>query len=211
MIGSAAEDAAERLGAHQQALRACRSCAGMQGPPVHGAPVPSAVLLIGQAPGTREIVEGRPFCWTAGRTLFGWLAQAGLDEQAVRSRVYMTAVCRCFPGKQPRGGDRVPDRNEVAACAHWWQAEIAIVRPRLILGVGKLAIAQFTPVERLDAVVGRCLALDEGPGSGADLIPLPHPSGASTWFKTAPGKDLLARALALIAAHPAWQALLRER
>jgi uracil-DNA glycosylase len=191
-------------------LRDCRDCPRMSGPPVHGEPVVSPVLLLGQAPGTKEIEQGRPFCWTAGKTLFRWFEGIGLDEQAFRQRVTMSAVCRCFPGKQPRGGDRVPDRDEVAACARWWQREVALVQPRLIIPVGKLAIAQFLAVKRLDALVGECWPVTTGPGSGADLIPLPHPSGASTWFKTEPGLTLLPRALALIAAHPAWRVLLKS-
>lgn len=183
----------------------------MKGPPVHGEAVLSPVLLLGQAPGTREIEQARPFCWTAGKTLFGWFSGIGLDEQAFRQAVYMSAVCRCFPGKQAGGGDRAPDRSEVAACARWWQQETALLRPRLIIAVGKLAIAQFVPVVRLDAVIGRRWPLASGPGAGADLIPLPHPSGASTWFKTEPGRSLLPRALELIGAHSAWQTLVSDQ
>jgi uracil-DNA glycosylase len=194
----------QRLIDHQRALRSCRDCPRMTGPPVHGEPVVSPVFLLGQAPGTREIAEGRPFCWTAGRTLFGWLGQCGLDEAQVRARVYMSAVCRCFPGKLPAGGDRVPGRTEIAACARWWQAELALLRPRLIIAVGRLAIERFVAVPRLADVVGRVWPLADGPGAGADLIPLPHPSGASTWFKTEPGRTLLGQALAALAGHPAW-------
>lgn len=183
----------------------------MTGPPVHGEAVLSPVLLLGQAPGTREIEQGRPFCWTAGKTLFGWFGGIGLAEQGFRQRVYMSAVCRCFPGKQAGGGDRAPGHTEVAACARWWQQEVTLVRPRLIIPVGKLAIAQFVTVRRLDAVIGRRWSLTSGPGRGADLIPLPHPSGASTWFKTEPGLSLLPRALELIGAHPAWQAIVGDQ
>jgi uracil-DNA glycosylase len=56
----------------QSALQQCHDCPQMTGPPVHGEPLASAVLLLGQAPGTREIEQGRPFCWTAGKTLFRW-------------------------------------------------------------------------------------------------------------------------------------------
>ena len=90
-------------------------------------------MLIGQAPGDREGPAGKPFAWTAGKTLFKWIASIGLDEESFRSRVYMAAVCRCFPGKLPAGGDRVPDHTEIAACARWWQAELALLRPRLII------------------------------------------------------------------------------
>jgi len=183
----------------------------MTGPPVHGQPVVSPVFLLGQAPGTREIAQGRPFCWTAGRTLFEWFGRSGLDEEQVRARVYMSAVCRCFPGKLAAGGDRAPNRAEVAACARWWQGEMALLRPRLVVAVGRLAIEQFLPGIRLADLVGEVHRIEQGPGAGADLIPLPHPSGASTWFKTEPGRTLLGQALARLAGHPAWQSLTGDR
>ena len=63
-------------------------------------------------------------------------------------------------------------------------------------------------LERLDAVVGRCHRVTWH-GHEVDAIPLPHPSGASTWHRTEPGKTLLERALGLVAAHPAWRRILR--
>ena len=182
----------------------------MQSTPVIGNPVVSRVLLVGQAPGPREPDIGRPFAWTAGKMLFKWFGEIGLDEDAFRGRVYMAAVCRCFPGKRPGGGDRVPDPDEIAKCSSWLDAEIAINKPRLVLPVGKLAIQQFMPVDKLDAVVGK---LHRGKRSGVafDLAPLPHPSGASTWQHTEPGKTLLRKALALIRLHPAWQSLITKK
>jgi uracil-DNA glycosylase len=205
---------ADRLGQlrdHHRALNGCRRCPAMFGPPVHGESVISPVLLIGQAPGTKEIEQGRPFCWTAGKTLFRWLASVGLDEHQVRSRVLMSAVCRCFPGKNPKGGDRVPDGPEVQSCSGWWRGELELSRPRLIIPVGKLAIAQFPDQlgrgAKLNDLVGQRWPFRSESGIEADLIPLPHPSGASTWFKMEPGKRLLPQALALIADHPAWRGL----
>ena len=191
---------------HQDVLAHCRRCPRMQSMPVIGNPVLSRVLLVGQAPGPKEPALGRPFAWTAGKMLFKWLGEIGLDEEAVRARVYMSAVCRCFPGKRPAGGDRVPVPDEVANCSSWLDAEFAINRPKLVIPVGKLATAQFMRVDRLDAVVGK---LHKGKRAGVafELAPLPHPSGASTWQDTEPGKTLLRRALALIAAHPAWKTL----
>ena len=119
----------------------------------------------------------------------------------------MAAVCRCFPGKNPRGGDRVPSNEEIDRCRPWMDAEIRVLRPKLILPVGKLAIAQFMDVKRLDAVVGHCHSLQPG-NALTDVIPLPHPSGASTWHRTEPGRSLLKEALRLVADHPAWRALL---
>lgn len=180
----------------------------MTGPPVIGNPVVSPVMLIGQAPGAREIEAHKPFAWTAGKTLFKWFSQIGLEEEAFRARVYMAAVCRCFPGKLPRGGDRPPSREEVSNCGQWLHNELRLLQPKLILPVGKLAIQQFFPVARLDEVVSTLHRESLGELT-VDIIPLPHPSGASTWYRTEPGKSLLQQALRLIRAHPAWRALSR--
>ena len=124
----------------------------MQSSPVTGNPVYSPVMLVGQAPGDKEPVRGRPFAWTAGKTLFQWFQDAcGMPEKTFRQRVYMAAVCRCFPGKKPQGGDRVPSQEEIAACAHWLQAEMGLLTPRLVIPVGKLAIAQFIAYQSLEA------------------------------------------------------------
>jgi len=190
------------LEAHQRELQACRRCVGMHQPVVVGPPVASRILLVGQAPGDKEPVLGRPFAWTAGKTLFRWIeSAAGWTEEEARRRIYFAAVCRCFPGKNPQGGDRVPDEREIEACSHWLRREFAILRPALVLAVGKLAIAQFLPPAPLVEVVGKILPLRYGEHD-CDLLPLPHPSGASTWHRTEPGKSLLQKALALLAAHP---------
>lgn len=150
---------------------------------------------------------GRPFAWTAGKTLFKWFESIGLPEQAFRHRVYMAAVCRCFPGKNPRGGDRVPSDEEIRNCSSWLDAEIDLLRPQLIIPVGKLAIEQFMDAARLVDVIGHEFELEED-GRLIDVIPLPHPSGASTWHRMEPGISLLKQSLALIEQHPAWRGLL---
>ncbi len=202
-----------RLRTHLRALRACDLCPAMNGPVVTGEPVHSPVMLIGQAPGVHEGRLGKPFAWTAGKTMFGWFERIGLSEADFRSRVYMAAVCRCFPGKNPKGGDRVPGREEIEACSRWLRAELDLLRPALVLPVGKLAIAQVMPerLTTLDEVVGRQMHVELAGGHAADLIPLPHPSGASTWHRMEPGKTLLERALGRIAAHPAWKSLQQGR
>lgn len=201
----------ERLSRHVARLHACRRCPRMASAPVSGGPVVSPVMLVGQAPGDKEPIRGRPFAHTAGRTLFGWFTRAcGWSEADFRARVYMAAVCRCFPGKRPAGGDRVPAPDEVANCSAWLRAEIALLRPELVLPVGRLAIAQFLPdtaALRLDAVVGRTFRArypgDMDDDHAFDVLPLPHPSGASPWHRLEPGKTRLETALALVAAHPA--------
>jgi len=172
-------------------------------PPVSGGPVLSKVLLVGQAPGVKEPVLARPFAWTAGKTLFGWFSEfCGMSEAEVRARIYFAAVCRCFPGKTAAGGDRVPAPDEIANCSSWMNDEMDILRPQLVIPVGKLAIGQFIAVLKLDAVIGRTYSMSRGRRS-FDLIPLPHPSGASPWHRIPPGKALLRKAMKLIASHPA--------
>ncbi|MBU0655073.1 MAG: uracil-DNA glycosylase family protein [Gammaproteobacteria bacterium] len=176
-------------------------------PVIIGNPVMSPVMSIGQAPGIHEAKVMRPFGWTAGKTLFKWFEGIGLDEETFRQRVYMSAVCRCFPGKNPKGGDRMPSAEEVATCSRWLMAEVRMLQPQLIILIGKLAINQFLPVKKLDEVVGKVhrVTLE---GIETDLVPLPHPSGLSTWPRMEPGKTLLQEALQAIGKHPAWQAIL---
>jgi uracil-DNA glycosylase len=182
----------------------------MQKPVVVGRPIASRILLIGQAPGPREPQLGRPFAWTAGRTLFRWLESAlGWDEETARDRIYFAAVCRCFPGKNPRGGDRIPDKEEIERCSSWLHCEFELLQPRLVLPVGRLAIEQFLNFGSLSSVIGRCWEIRVG-GGVQDLIPLPHPSGASTWHRSELGKTLLERALSLIANHSAVRDALHE-
>jgi uracil-DNA glycosylase len=196
----------QSLQRHQAKLRQCTLCPKMTGPVVVGNPVVSPVMLIGQAPGPKEIEVGKPFAWTAGKTLFKWFNTIGLDEESFRNHVYMAAVCRCFPGKNPKGGDRVPAPEEIENCSRWLNAEIKLLKPKLIIPVGKLAIAQLMPVDKLNSVIGtkHRITLD---GITTDVVPLPHPSGASTWHRTEPGKTLLQAALRLIKNHPAWKSV----
>jgi uracil-DNA glycosylase len=181
----------------------------VQSTPVLGQPVPSKILLVGQAPGDKEPLLGRPFAWAAGKTLFQWFEGIGLDEEAVRSRLYLAAVCRCFPGKNPKGGDRLPSSIEIENCRPWLERELDLLEPELLIPVGKLAIGEFLELRRLSDVVGRDFRRSIR-GREIDIIPLPHPSGASTWHRMSPGRELLQQALALIAAHPAWIRLLGQ-
>ena len=203
-------DREHSLRQHRSALAACRQCPRMTGPVVSGSPVLSPILLIGQAPGDKEGILGKPFAWTAGKTMFKWFERIGLDETHFRQRVYMAAVCRCFPGKNPKGGDRVPERDEIANCGQWLKAEVELLQPALILPVGKLAIAQLMPVSKLDEVIGELHRISFY-GHDTECIPLPHPSGASTWHRKEPGISLLESALALLQAHPVWKQLCNAR
>lgn len=201
-------------------LALCRRCPLMESAPVVPEFSPDwragGVLLVGQAPGIREPGNRRLFAWTAGTTLFKWIEGAtGVSETQFRARVYMAATCRCFPGKaRGGGGDRAPSRQEMANCAPWLERELELLRPGLILAIGKLAISRFAPVDKLDAVIGRVLPCEITlPGSTEvlrlDVLPLPHPSGASTWHRREPGLTLLPQALAVLNQHPVWRASFR--
>ncbi len=195
-------EVARALGAIHRDIRAF-SHPELVGPPVHGAPVASRIFLLGQAPGPHEARFGRPFAWTAGKTMFRWFAESfGAGEEEVRRKVYIAAVVRSFPGKTPHGGDRVPSRDAIEASRDFIQREIEILRPRLVIPVGRLAIEQVLGHrEPIAAVIGRRLRARYH-GVEADVVCLPHPSGASTWFKTEPGRGLLRKALRLLGSHP---------
>ena len=200
-----ADTLARSLERHVRRLLACRRCPQMNPPVVSGGAVVSPVMLVGQAPGDKEPKLGRPFAWTAGKTLFRWFQEAtGMSEAQFRATIYMAAVCRCFPGKKATGGDRVPAPEEVQNCSAWLQREIEILRPALVIPVGKLAIAQFLPVAKLDELIGRQWTATHG-DHRFDLIPLPHPSGASPWHRMEPGKTLTRQALQRVATHKAFQ------
>ena len=185
-------------------LRGCTLCPKMYRPAVSGGPVWSQVITVGQAPGTKEPVLGRPFAWTAGKTLFGWFEKAcGMSEAEFRASIYMAAVCRCFPGKNATGGDRVPDAQEIETCSQWLEDEIKLLRPALVVPIGKLAIEQFIASDKLTESIGKTWRVNYH-GHEVDLVPLPHPSGASPWHRIEPGRTLLAKALELIIQHPAW-------
>ena len=187
----------------------------MIGPVVHGPPVLSKIVLVGQAPGPREGSFGRPFAWTAGRTLFRWFEESmAITEDQFRERIYIAAVARCFPGKATGGGDRKPDFEETARCRTYLEREAAILQPELVLAVGQLAITEVLGKEavgkKLDTLVGRAVR-SRWHGVELDVVPLPHPSGASPWHKMEPGKTLLGKALALVKRHPAMREVLARK
>jgi len=193
-----------KLQAVHRRLDQCRVCPNMIRPVVHGPAIDSDIFLIGQAPGPREGSFGRPFAWTAGKTMFRWFEEVlGADEETVRRRVFIAAVARCFPGKAKGGGDRRPDEDETAACRPWLEAEAKILRPRLLLPVGSMAIEQVLGEKGpLTQFVGKPIHR-EWLGMPVDILCLPHPSGASTWHRMEPGIGLLKKALSLVAKHPA--------
>ncbi len=190
-------------------LGVCCKCPKMIRPVVHGPAIATRVILIGQAPGPREGGFGRPFAWTAGRTMFRWFEERlGIDEETFRARVYIAAVARCFPGKTAQGGDRRPDAREIETCRTWLARETAILQPDLVVAVGTLAIEQILGTKAPLAEVVGTIQRKRWHGRQVDVVPLPHPSGASPWHKVEPGKTLLTTALSRLAKHPAMRIVL---
>ena len=189
------------LDAHRRALAACRQCGHpeQQALPVLSEARAPRVMLVGQAPGKSEATDRRPFTGRAGRTLFRWLARAGLDESGAREHVYIGAVTRCYPGAHAGGrGDRVPSPAERARCAPWLDRELALIRPALVIPVGRLAIERFLGASPLAGLVGRAVEVSLA-GGATRIVPLPHPSGASSWIHAPGHMALLDQALGLLA------------
>ena len=190
------------LDQHRAAILSCQRCrlgAGIR--PVVSHAVGARVMLIGQAPGKVESEGGRPFSGRAGKTLFRWLERAGLDEMTAREKIYISAVTRCYPGAHPSGrGDRVPSRDEQKGCADWLENELRIIRPELLIPVGRLAIEKFLPPLPLSQLIGTTRVVEHAGGRSL-VIPLPHPSGASSWIHEGDNTLLVEKAIDLIAAE----------
>jgi uracil-DNA glycosylase len=189
--------ALERL--HRR-MRRCRRCLELgcfiAPPAVFSGGVGSRVMIVGQAPGVREVEAGRPFHAQSGSRLFQWLGEAGFDEAEFRARQYMTSVTKCFPGKAASGGgDRRPTAIEIEACRPYLIEQLDLIRPSLVIPVGKMAIDEFFPDHPpLEAIVGT-----RHERAGRALIPLPHPSGASRWHQLPANRVRIARAIQLLA------------
>jgi uracil-DNA glycosylase len=186
------------LASVQRDNRICRACAEA-GYPLESLPVVHGhagqrAYMLGQAPGGVEAEERRPWRGRAGRTLRRWL---DLGEQEFYETFYCASVTRCYPGKAPSGrGDRTPTPAEQELCAFWREWELRLLRPALIVPVGGLAIRRLLGPARLGDCVGALL--ERG---GAAVVPLPHPSGASSWLNDPANRRLVERAAALIHAE----------
>jgi len=183
------------LASLQRDLRGCRACVEA-GFPLESLPVRNELLdqrayLYGQAPGVVEGEQRRPWRGRAGSTLRRWLE---LDEEQFYATFYCASVTRCYPGRAPSGrGDRTPTPREQQLCSFWREWELCILRPRLIVPVGGLAIRQLLDISGLAGCIGRRFELD-----GASVVPLPHPSGASGWLNAPANRELTARAAQLV-------------
>jgi uracil-DNA glycosylase family 4 len=206
---------ARTLDESQRRQRACTRCAEAgyipRAHPVFSGHRGQRVMLVGQAPGPVEQDQSRPFAGRSGRQLMRWFVRAGLrDEADVRERIYMTAMTTCFPGRRPDGaGDRRPSAAEVALCAPWLDAVLALLAPRLIIPIGSLALERFLPGSRLDGIIGEAYSADGAvllgtPRDEPVLLPLPHPSGQSRWLNDPVRVALLDQALVRLSSLVTW-------
>jgi uracil-DNA glycosylase len=176
----------------------CRACveAGFQleSLPVLNDFVGQRAYMYGQAPGAVEGAERRPWRGRAGRTLRRWLE---LDEDEFYGTFYCASVTRCYPGRSPSGrGDRTPTPREQELCSLWRDWELKLLRPRLIVPVGGLAIRRLLGLSGLVECIGRRYEY-----KGAVVVPLPHPSGASSWLNAPANRKLTADAAHLVRAE----------
>jgi uracil-DNA glycosylase len=183
------------LASLQRDNRVCRACVEA-GYPLESLPVVAGDAgpradLFGQAPGIVEGQERRPWRGRAGGNLRRWL---GMDEDEFYATFYCASVTRCFPGRAPGGrGDRTPTPPEQDLCAFWRTWEFELLRPRLVVAVGGLAIRRLLGLSGLSECVGRRFEVDE-----LRVVPLPHPSGRSTWLNDCANHARLTRALELV-------------
>ena len=132
----------------------------MRKPVVSGGPVVSRILLVGQAPGDAEPVLGVRLHWTRRQDPVSLVSRYRRPDGAITSAPVFTwrPSAAVSPAKNPTGGDRVPSPDEIQNCSAWLRREMEILRPDLVIPVSKtLAIGQFIPLAKLDALIGRQL------------------------------------------------------
>ena len=122
------------------------------------------------------------------------MLRAGFESaDEFRRLTYITALMRCFPGRNKQGtGDLRPPPAAVANCAHWLDAELRLLKPKVIVLVGQMAITRFLGPGSLEDRVGKAF------GERPVMVPLPHPSGQSRWLNAQANRERLAAALEII-------------
>ena len=131
--------------------------------PGEGNPL-AEVMIVGEAPGAREDEQGRPFVGRAGKLLDELLGEAGLE----REQVYITNVVKARPP-----GNRDPRADEVAHCMPWLETQLALIGPRLVVPLGRHALAHFAPAAKIAEVHGKPVI-----ERGRALFPMYHPAAA---------------------------------
>ena len=196
---------------HQSACRACHVCVDEgiipEATPTFEGRWGAPFFLVGQAPGPVERESRRPFSGRAGKELDRWMVQAGFESpEDFRRLTYIAALMRCFPGRNRAGnGDLKPPPAAVANCTHWLELELRLLKPKVLILVGQLAIARFLGPGRLEDRVGHRF------GERPVMVPLPHPSGQSRWLNDPANRVRLSVALTLVGQLRSGLALAQRR
>jgi uracil-DNA glycosylase len=206
------QNAQTELDQFQAELRQCRKC-GQAGyfigsRPIFSGPASAQVMIVGQAPAKVEAGEkGQPFGRRQGgqrSLLWAWLEQAGWPEAEFRANHYLSAMTKCYPGKSKNGrGDRLPSAAERELCRPWRELELALIQPKVIIPIGRVAIEWFLPglkSQPLENFIGQVFEWGEAGQAAlcptAKIVPLPHPSGVSRWLNSPQNQALVNKALA---------------
>lgn len=189
----------------QRAMRSCSRCvdAGYipAALPIFHGNARARLMVVGQAPAPPGDGPRLPYSGQSGKTLTRWLERAGFEPGSLHNpdRFYLTSVTKCFPGRSTSGnGDRAPGAAEVKLCGSHLAQELRLVRPELILALGRLSITQFLPsVKRqvLAEIIGTPREAEFEPAGTAVVLPLPHPSGVSRWLNDPENRALVDRAM----------------
>jgi uracil-DNA glycosylase len=122
----------------------------------------------------------------AGKRLFSWFSEIGLKEETVRKNFYITQVVKCY-----LGSNRQPTAQELKNCLPYLYEEINILKPKIIIPIGILAIKTILLEEkRIAEVIGKVFSKED-----YLIIPLPHPSGANVWLNKKENQRKLKKAL----------------
>lgn len=153
-----------RIAAEIHACKACILHRGRANAVPGEGPEDAQLLFIGEAPGFHEDQQGRPFVGAAGKFLEELLGGIGMT----REQVYITNVVKCRPP-----ANRDPLEEEIAACSGYLDRQIALLRPRLVVTLGRFSMARFFPNGRISQLHGQPRRV-----GGLVCYPLYHPAAA---------------------------------
>jgi uracil-DNA glycosylase family 4 len=158
---------ADELAALEQEVSACPLCdlsrTRKLAVPGEG-PVDAEVMFIGEGPGFNEDQQGRPFVGPSGRLLNELLASIGL----ARDQVYITNVVKCRPPN-----NREPMPQEIAACAPYLERQLALIKPKVVVTLGRYSMAKFFPGASITKIHGQPKRI-----GAAFYFPMFHPAAA---------------------------------
>ena len=148
-------------------IKGCQAC-GLHYSRSHVVPGEGAakapVMFIGEGPGFHEDQQGRPFVGAAGKFLDELLVMVGLK----REDVFITNVVKCRPP-----GNRDPRTEEIDACRNYLDRQIALIRPKIIVTLGRFSMARYFPNAKISQIHGQARKID-----GILYYPMYHPAAA---------------------------------